>query len=64
MRHSFFLHLALGLLSWSSQLVGASTESHRIPDPRPGHLPRAEMRPLPLVLTSTREAARDAGADR
>jgi len=64
MRQSFFLHLALGLLSWSSQLVGASTESHGIPDPRAGHLPRAEIRPHPLVLASTREAARNAGADR
>jgi len=64
MRHSFFLHLALGLLSWSSQLVGASTESHGIPDPRPGQLPRMEMRPDPLVPASTRAAAGNANADR
>jgi hypothetical protein len=64
MRHSFFLHIALGLLSWSSQLVGASTEVHMIPAPRSGHLPRSEMRPHTLALTSTREAASNADADR
>ena len=64
MRHSFFLHLALGLLSWSSQLVGASTETHSVQAQRSDHLPQSEMRPQPLALTSTRAAANNANADR
>jgi hypothetical protein len=64
MRHSFFLHLALGLLSWSSQLVGASTEVHTVPAQRSNHLSRPEMRPLPLALTSTHKAAKAADVDR
>lgn len=64
MRHSFFLHLALGLLSWSSQLAGASSEPYKVPGPRSNHLSRAEMRPQPSALTSTRNPANAADADR
>jgi hypothetical protein len=64
MRHSFFLHLALGLLSWSSQLAGASTEPQKFPDPRSSHPPRSEVRLHPLPLTSTRKASNAVDADR
>ena len=64
MRHSFFLHVALGLLSWSSQLVDASTETHLVPGQRSDHLPRSESRPHPLALPSTRTTAKDINAER
>lgn len=43
MRHSTFLHLALGLLSWSSQALGASADREVLVSlswhpPRPGKL--------------------------
>jgi hypothetical protein len=64
MRHSFFLHLALGLLSWSSQLAGASMEPQKFPDPRSSYPPRSEVRPHSLPLTSARKTSDAADAKR
>ncbi len=47
MRNSFFLRLALGLLSWSSQMMGAATE--------PMHLDKCH--PNLLLCTDTRDDA-------
>ena len=59
MRHSFFLHLALGLLSWSSQLVGASTEPQKFERRAPSHLPIQETDARALPSPATPQKRRD-----
>jgi hypothetical protein len=64
MRRSYFLHLALGLLSWSSQLAGASTEPQKFPNPRSSHQLRLEMRSLSLPSASMRKVSKTADTER
>jgi hypothetical protein len=57
MRRSFFLHLALGLLSWSSQALGASTE-REVPVSLSNHLLRTHRPSRKVQLRSVVVEAR------
>ncbi len=63
MRRSFFLHLALGLLSWSSQALGSSAEPFEVRIPSSKHQPYPPASPQALALASARRAASAADAD-